>query len=187
MHDKLHIKTAHTGKVLSFVSIELQFIRTSVHATHDAWPCCVCVWKGAVMTARCVVAKSGLLCPSNDRDEKKSPLHNTGAIHTAAHTHTNKHLHSSHTWENRDVSKDTLPPPNPPPVLYTFLNSHVLCSSYRGLNSVLKAENTENHSRYINMKFCTDTDGIREHASYRCFLLCHYKAVRTSASGLKSL
>lgn len=118
--------------------------------------------------------------------KKKSPLHNTGAIHTAAHTHTNKHLHSSHTWENRDVSKDTLPPP-PPPVLYTFLNSHVLCSSYRGLNTVLKAENTENHSRYINMKFCTDTDGIREHASYRCFLLCHYKAVRTSASRLKSL
>lgn len=117
--------------------------------------------------------------------KKKSPLHNTGAIHTAAHTHTNKHLHSSHTWENRDVSKDTLPPP--PPVLYTFLNSHVLCSSYRGLNTVLKAENTENHSRYINMKFCTDTDGIREHASYRCFLLCHYKAVRTSASRLKSL
>lgn len=120
MHDKLHIKTAHTGKVLSSVSIELQFIRTSVHATHDAWPCCVCVWKGAVMTARCVVAKSGLLCPSNDRDEKKSPLHNTGAIHTAAHTHTNKHLHSSHTWENRDVSKDTLPPPTCPIYISKF-------------------------------------------------------------------
>lgn len=185
MHDKLHIKTAHTGKVLSSVSIELQFIRTSVHATHDAWPCCVCVWKGAVMTARCVVAKSGLLCPSNDRDEKKKVHCTTLEQSTQLHTLTQTSIFTLHTHGKIEMCLKIHYPP--PPVLYTFLNSHVLCSSYRGLNTVLKAENTENHSRYINMKFCTDTDGIREHASYRCFLLCHYKAVRTSASRLKSL
>lgn len=121
MHDKLHIKTAHTGKVLSSVSIELQFIRMSVHATHDAWPCCVCVWKGAVMTARCVVAKSGLLCPSNDRDGKKKVHCTTLEQSTQLHTLTQTSIFTLHTHGKIEMClKIHYPPPTCPIYISKF-------------------------------------------------------------------
>lgn len=117
MHNKLHIKTAHTGKVLSFVSTGLQFIRTFVHATHDAWPCCVCVWKGAVMTARCVVAKSGLLCPSNDRDEKKVQC-TTLEQSTQLHTLTQTSIFTLHTHGKIEMCLMHYPPQPPTCAIY---------------------------------------------------------------------